>query len=585
MVSGGSSWGYSYNNRRLLTTEALLASPFSSASLSVGYAYDTHGKARYLVYPDGTTIDYGNNALGQPTQVSGYATGVAYHPNGMVSNYMRGNGRAHYTTLNLRGLPSQRRDDAVLWDVYTYDANGNVTGISDWQEGISSRTMGYDALDRLTAANGVWGSGTFSYDTLDNLRTSVVGARALTHQYTDGTNRLTGLVGSQNIGFGYDANGNITQRGSQGFVFDIGNRIQRATGKASYSYDGHGRRYWVQNSDGSWKLQFYSQSGKLLLSWSSSEGQTKHLYLGDKLLAEVNSTSGVSYLHADALGSPVAKSSTGGGLVYRTRYEPYGATAAGTNPLGIGFTGHVNDGDTGLVYMQQRYYDPIAGRFLSVDPVTTDANTGAMFNRYDYAMNNPYRYTDPDGQACTGSNIKSDDCASGGLAAGRSGSVSGTMDTGAQSARSQSGGVAGNGLQAGGGASRSWGSYLPGTEAGDSAAQYWANKQVETGNGLYMIPGLLASLWTPNTAAETTATLLSGGVGSIGFRFGREIAFGKNVRIAPFGNRTGHPQGELPHYHRRGVDPATGQTTPGQGVGRHRPWETKATDKSFWDRF
>ena len=57
----------------------------------------------------------------------------------------------------------------------------------------------------------------------------------------------------------------------------------------------------------------------------------------------------------------------------------------------------MNDWDSGLVYMQQRYYDPVAGRFLSIDPVTTDANTGASFNRYTYANNNPYRYIDPDG--------------------------------------------------------------------------------------------------------------------------------------------------------------------------------------------
>ena len=56
------------------------------------------------------------------------------------------------------------------------------------------------------------------------------------------------------------------------------------------------------------------------------------------------------------------------------RYEPYGYVASGATPT-IGFTGHVNDADTGLTYMQQRYYDPVAGRFLSVDPVVTDANT------------------------------------------------------------------------------------------------------------------------------------------------------------------------------------------------------------------
>jgi RHS repeat-associated protein len=67
----------------------------------------------------------------------------------------------------------------------------------------------------------------------------------------------------------------------------------------------------------------------------------------------------------------------------------------------IGFTGHVNDVDTGLTYMQQRYYDPVAGRFLSIDPVVTDANTGKGFNRYAYANNQPYKYIDSDGREPT----------------------------------------------------------------------------------------------------------------------------------------------------------------------------------------
>ncbi len=46
----------------------------------------------------------------------------------------------------------------------------------------------------------------------------------------------------------------------------------------------------------------------------------------------------------------------------------------------------------------QRYYDPVIGRFLSVDPVTANGNTGGNFNRYWYANNNPYKFTDPDGR-------------------------------------------------------------------------------------------------------------------------------------------------------------------------------------------
>ncbi len=46
----------------------------------------------------------------------------------------------------------------------------------------------------------------------------------------------------------------------------------------------------------------------------------------------------------------------------------------------------------------QRYYDPGVGRFLSVDPVTANGNTGGNFNRYWYANNNPYKFVDPDGR-------------------------------------------------------------------------------------------------------------------------------------------------------------------------------------------
>lgn len=105
----------------------------------------------------------------------------------------------------------------------------------------------------------------------------------------------------------------------------------------------------------------------------------------------------VVYLHTDALGSPVARTNAAGQVVSRTRYEPYGRMADGAQP-GIGFTGHVNDIETGLTYMQQRYYDPVAGRFLSVDPVLTHVDTGSSFNRYMYANNSPYKYIDPDGR-------------------------------------------------------------------------------------------------------------------------------------------------------------------------------------------
>ncbi len=86
------------------------------------------------------------------------------------------------------------------------------------------------------------------------------------------------------------------------------------------------------------------------------------------------------------------------------------------------------------------------------------------------------------------------------------------------------------------------------------------------------------------TGVSVDAAIL-GGAAIRGYRAGSEIFYGKNLRIAQFGNRTGHPLGEYPHYHRRQIDLNTNQTVPGQGIGRHRPWETKSTDTKTSDRF
>ncbi|MYM90344.1 hypothetical protein GTP91_24625 [Rugamonas sp. FT82W] len=127
---------------------------------------------------------------------------------------------------------------------------------------------------------------------------------------------------------------------------------------------------------------------------------TKYVYLNRHVLAEieVGGATTVSYDHTDALGSPIAKTNAAGARTALTKYEPYGMTLAGSTTPTIGFTGHVNDADTGHTYMQQRYYDPVAGRFLSMDPELTDAKTGGGFNRYNYANNNPYGNVDPDGR-------------------------------------------------------------------------------------------------------------------------------------------------------------------------------------------
>ncbi len=109
----------------------------------------------------------------------------------------------------------------------------------------------------------------------------------------------------------------------------------------------------------------------------------------------------VEYIHTDALGSPVAITNAAAEVIERTDWQPYGAAIDRPAYEGVGYTGHVMDGATGLVYMQQRYYDPTLGRFVSVDPVGVSPINGLNFNRYWYASNHPYKNTDPDGR-CDG---------------------------------------------------------------------------------------------------------------------------------------------------------------------------------------
>ena len=399
IVSNGSTWTYDYDAGGMLVQETLTFGP----AYTIRRAYSGNAHLSQLTYPDGAVVSLSPNGLGEATRVGGYATGVTYHPNGAVAGYTLGNGVVHALTQNARGLPEINSDGGVIQDRYSYDAVGNITAIEDLQQGISGRTMAYDGLDRLKVANshGVWGNATYDYDPLGNIRSSTIGSRNSTYSY-NASNLLSSIAtNGSNTWYAYDAQGNVTLRGFRTFLFDIGNRMVRADGVATYSYDGSGRRTSINSVDGTYQIQMYSQEGQLLfgtrqngMSWSS----VRTIYLGGKVIAETDSVNGTTYLHTDGLGTPVAASNSASALISRTRYEPYGYTPPGTFPSRIGFTGHVNDQSTGLVYMQQRYFDPSAGRFVSVDQVSTDPQTGDLFNRYEYAHSNPYKYADPDGR-------------------------------------------------------------------------------------------------------------------------------------------------------------------------------------------
>jgi RHS repeat-associated protein len=77
------------------------------------------------------------------------------------------------------------------------------------------------------------------------------------------------------------------------------------------------------------------------------------------------------------------------------------AYAVGQEPtlfLGRGYTGHEHLPLFGLVNMNGRLYDPCIGHFLNVDNYIQEPGNSQNLNRYNYCLNNPLVYTDPDGE-------------------------------------------------------------------------------------------------------------------------------------------------------------------------------------------
>jgi len=116
------------------------------------------------------------------------------------------------------------------------------------------------------------------------------------------------------------------------------------------------------------------------------------------LLAEAGT---IVYYHNDLLGSPAVATDSTGSVIWRESYRPYGERltndpASSVND--IWFTSRRQDAASGLVYMGARYYDPVIGRFLTVDSRGFSEGSTHSFNRYAYANNNPLKYVDPDGR-------------------------------------------------------------------------------------------------------------------------------------------------------------------------------------------
>lgn len=291
LKNGAVEWNYDYNTANLPESERLT---LDSKTFVIGHAYNALGQAHQLTYPGGLVIDYGINAMGdiesvkQGTQV--LASGVKYHANGQLELFNYGNGLRFEQRLDDKKRPYQRNVHTsyfspLLQQTYSYDAANNIETIVDPLN--SNRTLGltYDGLNRLkTASSGLFGQLGYSYDTLGNIKTKSVFSTTHVYNYDASTNRLSSLPGYQ---FSYDSRGNVTSNGQRAFSFNRANQLTSSAG-VSYVYDGHGRRVkQLKSNQNTYSL--YDLSGTLLYRGNPETNHTNTVYLGNQLLAELDS--------------------------------------------------------------------------------------------------------------------------------------------------------------------------------------------------------------------------------------------------------------------------------------------------------
>lgn len=294
---------------------------------------------------------------------------------------------------------------------YGYDATSNLTSMTS-NDSLLNQSWTYDGLNRLKTETRYPANTSVDYDVLGNITSKSKGSQSLVYSYDFSRNRLSNVSGTFNYSFNYDVYGNVMVNGRNSFEYDhASNLISVKTIAGSilkkHVYDGNNKRIVDYSSSNSLqKYTVYNSAGNLMheSSWTGIPTNTVYIYLGNQLIATESqcitcgtSSPTVTYFNNDILGSPIQASTQNGAVLWDAKYDPYGEkhSLAQNN---LGYTGHVLDTNTGLTYMQARYYDGLLGRFMGIDPVGFNERNPMSFNRYSYGNNNPYKYTDPDGR-------------------------------------------------------------------------------------------------------------------------------------------------------------------------------------------
>lgn len=378
--------------------------------------YDTYDNLSTVTYPSGFALNYAYDANSYLNTIKNGPNTVILFTNGTMNGYNQyktytlGNGRTSTNTYYY-GIPT----------------NYNTTGIQNltlnWNYKTGNLTSRVDNLVSKTE--------TFTYDNLNRLSTSLVtGLSTYTMTYATNGNISTKTDAGT---YTYPVTGRInavsTINPSAGAIStatqaiptytsflqpaSISETVSSINYALTYTYGPDENRIkgvTTQNGATTNTRYYFGDYEKDITG-----AVTKHIHYisaGYGLNAIVVREGGADtyyYAYTDHLGSLLTLTNSAAAVVVSQNYDAWGRSRNATTwaytgvtapPAWLtrGYTGHEHLGVFALINMNGRLYDPIVGRMLSPDNHIQMADYSQNYNRYSYALNNPLKYTDPDGE-------------------------------------------------------------------------------------------------------------------------------------------------------------------------------------------
>lgn len=403
---------YQYDNlQRVIQTNET----YGNTTYSTSYTYNQLGRLSAETYPSGFQVknkynnggyliavkDSDDNTLWQADEHDIYGHLTQFHTgNGLTTyrDYDSENGR-------LLGIITSDGRNLLQNYVYTYDDFGNFASRKKFGSPMLQENFTYDNFNRLTGiqTNGV--SYSMSYDrygrmesksqhdfSFDNARFSADHPHAVSRVQA---HRQPPFAGHTVTYTPSDKVKTVTM-GSDNLLIEYGYDRQRI--RMTESFAGHQR------------VKTYISNCEFIQPTSGDDYSLTYLSSTDGIFAVAESTSNgyrLHYVHTDNLGSWDIITDMGGDLEQSLSFDAWGNRRNASTWNGPahdvplfdrGFTGHEHLYNFGLINMNGRVYDPFLSTFLSPDNYIQCPDNSQNFNRYAYCLNNPLKYTDPDGE-------------------------------------------------------------------------------------------------------------------------------------------------------------------------------------------